>query len=213
MAGQRGFRKKIDVREALFLANFYDDKSPTKGKGEESARAAGFPESFCQTHWTRIMRKFGDGGFRDSLRAVGITKPYLAMKLRHVLDTGDNKEMLPAIRMILANLGETTDTAAGAGGNVFTGPVMVIQGMTQDKLKALRGAVPQLTRAELEEQSNERSARRLELLKQGKLPPLPRIADGRVSQHHAEMEAIDAQAEDVPSLDGDNAESHRETEA
>lgn len=208
-AGRRGYSGKIDVREALFLEAYYDAGSKTKGSGVESALAAGYSESVAHTKWPRLLKKFGDGGFKDSLRAVGITKPYLAMKLRHILDHGDDKEQLAAVRMVLSNLGETTDQSQG--GNTFNAPVMVIVGASAERMRALKEATYQPTREELEAQENARVEHKLQLLREGKLPPLGRIADGRVSQKHPEI--IDVEAADVPNLDGGDAGNDRPSQA
>lgn len=201
MAGRRGFNSRIDVREALFLANFYGEKSPTKANGKESALAAGYDETTSQTAWPRILKKFGDNGMKDSLRAVGITKPYLAMKIKHILETAKASDMIPALRMALVGLGESTDNSGGNVNVNATGPVMVIVGATPERMKALKAAAYVPTREEREAAENARVEKRLQLLREGKLPPLPRIEDGRLSQHHSEMEAIDAEIEDVPNLD------------
>jgi hypothetical protein len=204
MAGQRGFRKRIDVREAIFLANFYGKDSPTKRNGTESARAAGFPESFCETQWPRILRKFGDRGMKDSLLAVGITKPYIAMKIQYILENGKVAEMIPALRLALVGLGELTDNSAGSV-NVNasgSGPVMVIVGATEERMKALKGAIPQLTRAQQEEVSNARSAARLEAFKRGEFPPLEKSENGKYI-YRKPVEVLDVQCSksDQESID------------
>lgn len=202
MAGQKGYGRGIDVRDALFLEAYYGEKSQTKGNGLESALSAGYSESVAHTKWPRILKKFGNGGFKDSLRAVGITKPYLAMKMRHILEHGDDKEQLSAVRMILSNLGETTDQGQG-GGNTFNAPVMVIVGASAERMRALKEAAYQPTRKELQEAEDARVEHKLQLLREGKLPPLGTIADGRVSRKHPEI--IDVEAQDVPNLDGSDA--------
>lgn len=210
MAGQRGFRARLDVREAMFLANFYGDTSPTKNKGEESARAAGYTESFCQTQWPRILRKFGDAGMKDSLRAVGITKPYLAMKIKFIIEHGKVADMIPALRMALAGLGEATDQSQGST-NTFNAPVMVIVGASAERMRALKEASYQPTREELQEAENVRVERKLQLLREGKLPPLGQIADGRVSHKHPEI--IDVETGNVSNLDSSDAGNNQPSQA
>jgi hypothetical protein len=197
MAGQRGFKARMDVREAMFLSNYYGEKSPTKGNGQESARAAGYSESVALTKWPRILKKFGDNGIKDSLQAVGITKPYLAMKIKHILENGKVTDMIPALRMALAGLGEVT----GEGGNVSvnaTGPVMVIVGASPERMRALKAATPQLSREQKEIEENQRVEHKLQLLREGRLPELNYLPDGRVSRKHPEV--IDVESP-VPNLD------------
>lgn len=162
----------MDEREIVFLGLFYGNDSPTKGKQVDSCIEAGYKPSVALKKSGQIIRKYEDCSFRSSAKAVGITKPYLAMKLRQIMDQGNDKEILAGIRLALANFGEATDQQGGAAANTFNAPVMIIQGMTQEKMKALREAIPQLTREQEEDLSNERSAQKLEMLKRGELPPL-----------------------------------------
>lgn len=193
----------LDEREALFLAFFYGDGSPTKGKLIDSALEAGFSTSTANTKAPRILRKYEDCSFRASAKAVGITKPYLAMKLKQIMDSGGQKEILAGIRLTLANFGETTDQS-NAGGNTFNAPVMMIVGASPERIDALRNSTPQLSRERLEQLSNARSARKLELLKAGKLPPLKRIADGSPSRRNGEIidAIVDAEEADIPDTPG-----------
>lgn len=193
--GTHKFERKLDEREIVFLANYYGNDSPTKGNKEQSALAAGYTQSTSEQKALRIIRKYEDCSFRASAKAVGITKPYLAMKLKQILDTGGDKEIIAALRLSLANFGETTDQTAGASGNVFNAPVMMIVGATPERMKALRGALPQLTREQKEEESDKRGAERLEQLKRGELPELKR---------HSKAKVIDVEAE-IPNIDSGNA--------
>lgn len=172
--GRRGFASKLDTREVQFLANYYAADSPTKGHGVNSALAAGYSESTAITKWPRILKKYEDCSFRSSAKAVGITKPYLAMKLKQVMDTGGDKEVLAAIRLSLANMGEATDDSSRGAALTFNAPTMVILGMTTERMRALKSASPVKTREELEAESNQRSADRLSQLRRGELPVLPR---------------------------------------
>jgi hypothetical protein len=165
---------RLDDREILFLANFYGADSKTKGKGADSALAAGYQQGSAAHRADIILKRYGDLSFSVSAKAVGITKPYLAMKLKEIMETGGEKEVLAGIRLALANFGEATDQQGGMTGNTFNGPVMVIVGANAERMRALREATPQLTREQIEEESNRRSAERLEMLKRGELPALPR---------------------------------------
>jgi hypothetical protein len=186
---------RLDDREVLFLANFYANDSPTKGKGKDSAVAAGYPETSATHRADIVLKKYGDLSFSVSAKAVGITKPYLAHKLKQIMETGGDKEVLASIRLALANFGEATDQQGGITGNTFNGPTMVIIGASAEKMKALREATPQLTREQLEEQSNQRSAERLEMLKRGELPPLPKKTQSKF--HEPQTKVLDIDASDA----------------
>jgi len=204
-AGRRGFHAKLDEKEVLFLANFYAADSPTKGKGKDSALAAGYSRSTAETKWPRILKKYEDCSFSSSAKAVGINKPYLAMKLKQIMEKGGDKEILAAIRLALANFGEATDQQAGTVVNA-TGPVMMIVGATPERMRALRTQTTLPTRKELEEQSNERGAARLQMLKEGKLPPL------RKNGKYIYRETIDVEASNVPDEQGGDAGGNSEAE-
>lgn len=168
--------RKSDEREALFLSYYYGDKSPTKGKMADSMLEAGYPQTTALTQGPRILEKYKDGAFAVAARVCGITKPFLAMKMKQILDLpikDHSKEVMAAIRLTLANFGEATDQSTG-GGNTFNAPVMMIVGATPERIEALRNSTPQLSREQLEQISNERSAKKLQMLKDGLMPPLLR---------------------------------------
>jgi hypothetical protein len=205
--GRRGYNGRPDIREIEFLENYYGAKSPTKGNGMESAKAAGYSDSVAKKQWPRILNKYADTSFKSSARALGITKPRIAFTIRKVLDLDPEKfpkEVLAASRLFLALEGEST----GEGGSNVTvnstGPTMVIVGATAERIKALRNSTPQPTREQLEEESNRRSAERLEAFKRGELPELKRHSQ-------AKRKVIDVEAS-VPDQHGDNDKPHRETE-
>ena len=184
----------MDQREAQFLAGYYGMKSETRGDAITSAVHAGFSPSAAG----RLFEKYADLGFQASLKAVGITKPYLAMRAKQLLDLPAEKygkEVTAVLRIMLAQLGEATDQAPGAGGNVFNGPTMVIVGASAERMKALREAAPQLSREEKEAAENERVERRLEMLRNGTMPPLKRNADGRASV--SQPEVLDMEIQEV----------------
>jgi hypothetical protein len=157
-----------------FLDYFYSKDSETKGNAQKSALRAGYSESVALTKATRIIKRFGDASAGASLNAVGVNKPYLASRLKSVLENGDDKEILAAARLAYTLLGETTGDG-GAATNVYNAPVMIIQGMTQSRMKALREAIPQLTAEEKQLADEQESADRLAAFKRGEL--------GFVSKH------------------------------
>lgn len=136
----RVYRKRdiLDTREVVFLANYYASDSPTKGNGVQSAVKAGYSEITAHNLYVKLLKKYEDCSFRASAKAVGITKPYLAMRLKRILEDPASKgsEVLSAVRLVLANMGETTDSSGAAALN-FNAPTMVIMGATPKRLKAL----------------------------------------------------------------------------
>lgn len=208
-AGRRGFAGHLDEREVIFLSNYYASDSPTKGKGMHSALAAGYSESVAKTKWPRILKKYEDCGFKASAKAVGITKPYLAMKLKQIIDSGGDKEVLASIRLALANFGETTDQQSGTVVNA-TGPVMMIVGATPERMRALKTQTAPPTKEELEEESNRRSAIRLKMLKEGQLPPLRKTAN---YIYRDKIEVMDVEEAPVPNEQGSDVERDPNFEA
>ena len=197
---KRGKPAKLDTRDLLFLEAYYGEESPTKGKQIESAKAAGFAESTAITKSTRLVKRFGQGRAAESLNAAGVNKPYLAMRLKYVLETGKSPEILSAARLAYTLLGESTDEAKGGTTNTYNAPVMIIAGMSDKRLAALRSA---LTPEQLEEQENQRCQQKLELLKQGKLPQLPsktqmkefeRVPQKKVLHQHIADDSGDSEA-------------------
>ena len=168
-----------DNREMLFLEAYYGADSETRGNQVQSAKKAGYTDSVAVTKATRIIKRFGTGSAAQSLNAAGVNKPYLAMRIRYVLETGKSQEILSGARLAYALLGETTDESKGGVNNTYNAPVMVIVGANSERLRALRGAVPQLSKEQQEELDNERCQNRLEALKRGELPQLPSRSQGR----------------------------------
>lgn len=135
-------RNKLDNREVSLLANYYAADSQTKGNAQRSAMAAGYGETYANQNALKIIRKYEDCSFRASARAVGITKPYLAMKLKQILELplkDFTKEVIAAMRLSLANFGETTDQGGGGANINISGTSMVIVGATPKRMMALTG--------------------------------------------------------------------------
>lgn len=102
------------------------------------------------------------------LKELGVTKPYVAKKLKEVFEKGGPKEKLLASKMYLAMTGDIKDERSGAA-NVFNAPVMVIVGASQARMKALREAIPQLTAEQQQAIDEQEDAQRLADFKAGKL--------------------------------------------
>jgi len=163
----RARRGKFDPRELEFLLAYYGAASTTKGNAERSALAAGYPASVGRHQAGRIIKRFGDASASVSLNAAGVNKPYLAMRIRHVLENGGDKEILAAARLAYALLGESTDERGGGVTVNSTAPVMVVVGASRERIAALRNATPQLSRDELERLENERVDAKLARLRGG----------------------------------------------
>lgn len=164
-------KKNVRGNEVLFLDAYYSKDSETRGNAVASALKAGYSESTAHDQTARLIKRFGNASAGVSLDALGINKPYLAAKLKELMENGNDKEVLAAVRLSYTLLGESTGEG-GQATNVFNAPVMVIQGMTNKRLESLRTASALPTPEEEQLASEQQSAERLELLRQGKLPPI-----------------------------------------
>lgn len=137
-------RHELDSREVMCLANYYAPDSKTKGNAKQSALAAGYSEIYSADKAHKIIKKYEDCSFRASAKAMGITKPYLAMKLRLILDLplkDYTKEVIGAMRLALANFGEVTEQGQSGPNVTVAGSAMIIVGQTPTRLKALTGVM------------------------------------------------------------------------
>lgn len=174
--GHPGYKRKIrpvQGSEIQFLDYYYSVDSETRWDGKRSALKAGFAQSTAEKNYKQIIRKFGDASAAKSLDAVGVNKPYLAARLKAILESGNDKDKLSGIRLGYSLLGELTEEGKMAGTNVFTGPVMLIQGMTPQRLTALRRATPQLSPAQQEVLEENEYQQRKQAWDRGELPALP----------------------------------------
>lgn len=179
-------RGEKDAREIEFLDYYFSDDSETKGNALQSALRAGYSVSTANDQTRRIINRFGAASASVSLNAAGVNKPYLAARIKKVLEKGKDKEIISAARLAFTLLGESTNEV-DRGANVFNAPVMIIQGMTNQRMKALRGAIPQLSPEEAQRIDEEASAARLEQLRHGELPLLPSKSQADPNKHGWEM--------------------------
>jgi len=177
----------------LLLDYYYSKDSETKGNLTQSALKAGYSESTALTKAPRIINRFGMAGAGESLNAVGVNKPYLAMRIRYVLENGGDKEILSAARLAYALLGEITD-GGGSVTNTFNAPVMVIAGMTQKRIEALRGAIPQLSKEQQEAADDARTQERLEAFKRGEIPLVSRHSEARMNDEQETVLDVESRA-------------------
>ena len=79
------------------------------------------------------------------LKEIGVDRPYVAERIKTLLDSEDEKIKLQASRMYLALTAEISNDKAGAVSIVGNAPTMVIIGASRDRIRALReGPVPEL---------------------------------------------------------------------
>jgi hypothetical protein len=132
-------------KEAAFLLAFYRIDSPTRLDRRASGIAAGYPPSRAVWSANRVLDKYSDAPLRECAETVGITKARLAVMLAEFMESSEGKEKLSSIRLMMANLGEQTDSASSQKPVSVTMPVMIIRGATPERLAALRsGGAPQI---------------------------------------------------------------------
>lgn len=79
--------------------------------------------------------------FCKLLEKEGVDRPFLARRLKQLINLGIEKhpkEVALGVKIGLAIHGEATDERNGAQ-QVFTGPVMMIVGATDKRMRALKG--------------------------------------------------------------------------
>lgn len=113
-------------KEQAFLHSYFDANSPTKGKGKESAIAAGLSDHRL---YAKILKKFENSVFAGALEAVGLSRMTLALRLKRIIDDpdADNKDILAASKLMLSVMGERTETGtAGVNVNIQTQPKSLV---------------------------------------------------------------------------------------
>lgn len=153
---QSGPTTNFSSKEQAFLHSYFDANSPTKGKGKESAIAAGLSDHRL---YAKILKKFENSVFAGALEAVGLSRMTLALRMKRIIDDpdADNKDILAASKLMLSVMGERTETGtAGVNVNIATQPKsLVFVGFEGEGISnMLRGKKPaQLT------ESNEETLR------------------------------------------------------
>jgi hypothetical protein len=146
MTGKEG-RKLVAEQEADFLVAYYGKSSPTRLDRRASAVTAGYTPRMALWNANRLLKKYAEQSFKQCAEAIGINKPHLAVMFREVLETSEGRDAISSIRLMMANLGEQTDSASSQKGVSVNLPVMVIVGASQDRMEALRhGGAPQFAR-------------------------------------------------------------------
>lgn len=124
--------------EMKFLLGFYDEQSPYYGKLAEAAAAAGYQAKNVRFTAQKIIERYSGKSFRESAQILGMTKPYMAAKVRSIIEDEDSKPetRLTAIKMLLNNFGEKTENTSTTV-NVNTPKALVVVGTSQRKIDAM----------------------------------------------------------------------------
>jgi hypothetical protein len=131
-------KKLVVEQEADFLVAFYGKASPTRLDRRASAVTAGYTPRMALWNANRLLKKYAERSFKQCAEAVGINKPQLAVMFREVLETSEGRDAISSIRLMMANLGEQTDSAGSQKSVNVNMPVMVIVGATRGRMEALR---------------------------------------------------------------------------
>ena len=125
-------------REMKFLLAYYEQESPTKGNLAASVVSVGYSKNNANFIGQRIIDRYSGRSFKESVDGMGMTKPYLAAKVREIIESDDSKPetKLMAIKMLLNNFGEKTDTGSQTV-NINTPKALVVVGTSQKKIDAM----------------------------------------------------------------------------
>jgi hypothetical protein len=137
-------RSQRIAREINFLAAFYDAGAPTYQDGKASAVLAGFKEKSASRVAENLLEKYRGFDFKAITRAMSIDRISIGLALKKILQ-GDAapRDVLSASRLLLANMGEQTDSSSINKNVNVAAPVMLIVGATSERLEALRrGGAP-----------------------------------------------------------------------
>lgn len=128
----------IRSREAKFMSLFYDETSEFYGKQVEAGRAAGYLGKNVIVATDRIVTKYCGKSFKESVEMLGMTRPYLASRVRCIIESEKTKGevKLQAIKLLLSNFGEKTGEGSTTV-NVNTPKALVMIGGSQKKLEAM----------------------------------------------------------------------------
>jgi hypothetical protein len=111
-----------------------------------------------------------------------VDSPWLVEKLIWVANNGKPKERLEALDRIMTLRGDIKDKNSASPMMVNNGPVMVVVGATQERMKALRGAIPQLSPERAEGERAARANERLAELKRGNQADIATHSKARIDE-------------------------------
>jgi hypothetical protein len=107
--------------------------------GKASAIDAGFAEKTASRAAENLLAKYRDFDFKAITQAMGVDRISIGLAIKRILQGGAPRDVLSAARLILANMGELTDSATTQKNvTVNQQRVMVIVGATEERKRALR---------------------------------------------------------------------------
>ena len=157
-------KQRRDPREELFYSHFFGlptlaiGEAPTRGDAIASALKAGYDESKAAAIGKRLLDSLDKAPFKRVLSSAGLTKSALALVITDAIKTCTARDMISYLRVALKLMGELEEGAQGAPININPGAgaqILIVQGATAEKMKALRSGKPALK--EINEESTERT--------------------------------------------------------
>jgi hypothetical protein len=144
---EKASKKLVTELEADFLVAYYGKASVTRLDRRASAITAGYTPRMALWNANRLLKKYAERSFKQCAEAVGINKPQLAVMFREILETSEGRDAISSIRLMMANLGEQTDSAGSQKNINVNAPTMIIVGATQERMDALkRGGTTQIAK-------------------------------------------------------------------
>lgn len=129
----------VRKKHAIFMEQFFSTDSENKGRVKDSAIAAGYCEKTAYREGMRVLKSYCDHNtFGEILPTAGITKALIAVRFREILDRGSDKDVAAIGKICLAAMGERVEEKSGGNVNIASAQVMVIQGMSEEKLERLK---------------------------------------------------------------------------
>lgn len=129
------------AKEFKVLELYYSPTSKVRGSARDVGVEVGYSKTSAQVSVKRILKRYKNMDLDKAFTVLGVDKLYCALGIKTIMDSSTAKaaDKLAAFRLRLACAGETLEPAKAAPPvQQFTGPVMIIQGMTPEKMKALK---------------------------------------------------------------------------
>lgn len=124
------------AKEFQFLSLYQSPTSPIRGDVGACSKQVGWKDGRTGAG---IIKKYKGISLDKAFTELGVDKLYCALKLKEEIDNpkaGVNR--IAAIRLRLACAGEVLESARPTAQIVNTGPVMVIVGATNERMRALK---------------------------------------------------------------------------
>lgn len=149
-------KERRDPREERFYAQFFGVGVQTsKGNSTLSAVLAGYDEDKAAAVGNRLIEALDKASFKKVLANAGLTKSNMALIIKDAIAQSGPKELTANIRVALKLMGEMEEGAqasttqvniSGAGAQI-----LVVEGATAEKMRALRAGKPTLPPKETSE--------------------------------------------------------------